>query len=687
MSTQLTRRRALLVAGIAGSGAIAASAGPAHAERNPASLYSIQNMGRIPLESVATFASDFHTLDDGTQAAFLGVNGTPVSVAQIDPYTREVAWQYDLPGSTGGTWGVRAQSDGTVFAGTWSQGVLYRKLPGATAFESLGRVAHGVTWIWDLAVDDEGSVYIAAYFDGATDARIFRWREGEGFRDYGVTVPGATHVQTLTYHAGVVYAGTHPVNKIVRLDPESGEITSLPPAPTPLGRLQDLRVVDEVLWSHMSGASTRAFDLQSDTWLPVNVPGFGRGISDIGPDGRVYVDSHTHGIVAVDPGSGQWESVGAKPEGETFMMEWFDDPDGSGHTLVGFQSAGRLLTYSPDHGVLTHDLTGVRGAAAYPRALAEGPDGELWASSYMIHNYIPFDPSSEAWGEQVVMAGQGDAMLAIGDDLWIGSYSGALLWRYDPSVPVGPSNPVQVANLGSSHGQDRIHALGNLEGRVLVGSIPGYGQLGGTLAVHDPATGGTSAWRNIVPGHSITSVLGHDGKIIAGTSVYGGLGIAPNATDAVLVVVEPGTGEVLDQITPVPGQRAIRQILIGTDGALWGLAGGDLFRVDLSSLQVRVVRSIATVDWDSLDHYWEHGYLAVNPLTRHLTGIAGVGSRARVFDYDLRADELTILATPGNHPFAQHSNGDLYWTDGFDLVRARPNQAPKGKARRTRPNS
>nr|WP_108871229.1 hypothetical protein [Tessaracoccus timonensis] len=675
-----SRRHVIIGAGLAAAAVYLPAI--ARADTTAPPQFTVQDLGPIPLESLPTYAQDYRQLPEGPRGVFV-VNGTPIRVVLFNPFTLEIEWDIALPGSSGGSWAVKIGVDGTVYVGTWGAGQLWRKRPTDAEFVLMGRPDR-VSYIWAMDVDDQDNVYLGTFLSSTEDGHLFSWNERDGFRDYGVPVPGAAYVRGIAHHEGTVYAGTFPVNDIVAVDVATGEMQSLPPFKRPMRENQGLRVTDGVLWAHVSGAATIAFDIESQTWLPVDVPGFGRGLSNTGPDGRVYTDSYTlMAIVAVDPVTGEYESVGTKPGGETFAIEWLTSDDGE-RRLFCMQASGQLLSYAiGEDGLTVQNLPNVPGQLADPAQIAEGPSGEIWASSMMIRNYVPFDVTSDEWGDQIMAMGQGDSMIAIGDDLWVGSYSGAQIFRYRISDPVEEGvNPELVFAL-STVDQDRVANMQVADGRLLVGTIPGYGKNGGALAIHDLATGETSTFRNVIQDHSVVGVMGHEGRVFVGTSVHGGLGIDPPPGDGVLAEVDPSTGEVLRQVVPVPGQKGVREIVVGPDGGLWGLAGGELFRADLETLAVEIKASVNPVNWDGIVSYWTAGSLEVNPITGQLTGVAGFNRDMVVFTYDIDDGRLEILATGARHEFAQHSSGDLYWLEGNHLMRG---QLDRPSAPETDPN-
>ncbi|MFS8610600.1 MAG: hypothetical protein FWJ68_03570 [Planifilum fulgidum] len=116
--------------------------------------------------------------------------------------------------------------------------------------------------------------------------------------------------------------------------------------------------------------------------------------------------------------------------------------------------------------------------------------------------------------------------------------------------------------------------------KLFIGTAPYYGQLGGAFAVYDTVTGEKQVYRNIVPNQSVISLAYKDGKVYAGTSIYGGDASVPVEKEAKLFVWDVATGKKIRETVPVPGETAIGALLVGPDGNIWGFAQGTLFIYD-----------------------------------------------------------------------------------------------------------
>jgi hypothetical protein len=184
---------------------------------------------------------------------------------------------------------------------------------------------------------------------------------------------------------------------------------------------------------------------------------------------------------------------------------------------------------------------------------------------------------------------------------------------------------------------------------VYVGTTPAYGEYGGALTVYDVPTGNHTVYRNLVTDQTIASVLPVGASVWAGSSIEGGQGTEPKATEAHLIKVDPATGQVLSDTVPVSGAASISELIAGPDGNLWGLADGIVFAVNPATGQV--VRQIAVFSGATGAQdgalSWRDGYLY---------GVAG----GRLFVLDVLDDEATVLRSHGLNRLTQTPDGTYY---------------------------
>ncbi|MCW3820608.1 PQQ-binding-like beta-propeller repeat protein [Micromonospora sp. DR5-3] len=661
-----TRRQLLRSAALAGIaatpvGSLLAAAPAAAADA------AVDDVGEIPNYTVGTPGADIGVLPDGSARAWLAVNGAPATLAEVDLRTDEVRWQLPLPGAQGG-WAVAGHTDGTVYAGSFPNGTLYRWLPGAASVEVLGRPTPDTTFIWALDTDEDGNAYGGTYTTSSGEGRVFAWNAATGqFRDYGPAMPGQAYVRALVVHGGTIYAGTAPEAHVVAIDIKTGERRDLGLRPgEPTGRfVHDLAVAGRYLLVRVQGPGmTFAYDLAAQTWTDLRIGGFGRATSGLGPRGEAYVDV-SGSLVAVDVRAGTARAVGTQTFGTGTALRWLPEGGDDTRLLAGVDDGGVVLRYDPRRDETTLSRPALLGAPVTPQSLGEGPDGLVYVGGYPSGGLAAYDPVNRRFLPTRRPFPQVEGMGSHAGRLYLGTYSGAQIHEYDPARPwqLGV-NPRVVLDLGRQQ-QDRPFAVVSAGQYLAIGTVPAYGTLGGVLSLYDPATGTARTWRQVVADQSVISLAYQDGVVYGGTSVWGGLGAAPTTPDGKVFAVDVATGEKRWELTPVPGDRAVSSLTFGADGALWGLTGGRIFRLDTATGAVSVVATVADVDWGALDHYWRDGFLRHHPASGMLHGAAG----GRIFSLDPRTGEVRILAT-GTSLFLAHSSGRRYWTKGFDLIEA-----------------
>src|SRR5205085_1500948 len=130
--------------------------------------------------------------------------------------------------------------------------------------------------------------------------------------------------------------------------------------------------------------------------------------------------------------------------------------------------------------------------------------------------------------------------------LYIASYTGATLQIYDPAHAFQPGD--QRTNNPAFYGrtapqQDRPYDIAvGADGRIYLACVPAYGYYGGAISWYDPVTDSLDHALAPVENQAIASVCAlPDGLLACGTSIEGGPGTKPLATEAVLFLWNPAT--------------------------------------------------------------------------------------------------------------------------------------------------
>lgn len=592
------RRRTLLAAVPAAIGA-AALATPAHA--GPA----LTDLG-VPLADVLLIGGCTGRGDDGTTWLWSASSGTPAHLNAVDPLTGKALLSLDLPGA-GGAYAVRAAPDGTVYVGTYANGHLYRRKPGADGIEDLGRVLPDETYVQALAIDADGTVYGATIGTG----RAFAYDPATGkVRDYGQLVAGITYAQAIACANGKVYVGTGQVAHLIELDPESGATKEIPvPADTDPAHngVYDLNAYDNRLYVRIGGASDAplcVYDLASGAFTDQVEHAAGLNVSPPGPDGAVYftVMDGTSGVLsAYQPDGGTVTPVGPSFTGRILNnrgIGWatLTDPDWPGETLVGLLWRGQIFRYNPTTGKSDVRDTDVRREPIPVLSLA-ADSGVVYAGGFLNGGLSTVDGLATTFHrfaqlESIEPAGDGT--------LWLGAYPGSRLYHYDPAKPWSspeydpgpagtPDNPVRVADLTAQH-QNRGKAVAVVAGRVYLGTAADLTTLQGLLLRYDPDTGETTSYQPVTDS-SVVSLSAIGTRLFGGTSIFNSYSQpAPTQDAGRLFGWDTRAGKVLWQTTPVPDAPQVTVLAHG--GLLYGVADGTVFVADPGTGNVLVRKEL-----------------------------------------------------------------------------------------------
>jgi hypothetical protein len=225
--------------------------------------------------------------------------------------------------------------------------------------------------------------------------------------------------------------------------------------------------------------------------------------------------------------------------------------------------------------------------------LGLGPDGMLYTSTALplyLSRVDPLTGSLTTLGQ--LGGGECYSFLSHGQMLLAAAYSGqAPLMIYRPDRPfhtgATPEDNPRLIHFPGEEGNWRPQAMiAGLDGKAYVAAIPGYGKLGGPLAVFDPTAGTVEAYPQIVKDQSPVSLaITRDQQsvnwwVVGGTTVSGGSGATPLASEAKLFLWDPRTKQELFEIVPVEKARAITDVIALPDGRVFGIADDTAFVFD-----------------------------------------------------------------------------------------------------------
>lgn len=575
---------------------------------------------------------DGHFIRDLTEA----VQGT---VVRFQPSTGETEY-LKIDGSSG-AWGAVVTDNGDLYVSGHMSGYLFHLPKGGDAFRTIAipRDEDDVhEYLWSLDQGSDGALFIGTYpdcallrYDPATEefTHLGIMKEGENMaRHINARFPGKIHVG-IASHA-----------YLIQYDMATGEKRELLPE-----AYQD-----------------RSFTYYSDRWDD-------RLFAVVVPRDRLLFFDPTSGEllreVEPPPGSNFWKHTyhamiphegglyfGVSPTDHLYRYDWESDS----HTLVAENfgrpfglAAGRYLWGMDYFGTYrAWDLVEERVALERParftgkglqiQTLAERDDGTLVGSTYINQGFFTYDPASDelvSLGASVSFGGQIDELAPVGDKVYLAHYTKCRLSVYDPAQPWNPgvkpdANPRQLGRVGLEQNRfATVHHDSN--DLIYLGTSPNYGQLGGVLAIYDPATDRFDNHRNIVPEQSVSALKSNadDTLLYGGTNAKGAIGAnADKNAEAQLFIWDKAAQKIIFQITPVPGAKEVWDLSVLPNGQIVGCADETLFLFDPATREI--VRRVTPFE----------GHLRALETNDGPWGYGNTEKELFRFSHDLRTIEL-----------------------------------------------
>jgi outer membrane protein assembly factor BamB len=551
----------------------------------------------IPLSDVLLIGGTVAPGPDASKTAIWNVStGTPAYLNAIDPTTGASLISAALPGADG-SYAVTAAPDGTIYVGSYSNGHLYRwRLGSGNTVADLGRPIASESYIWRLTTDEQGNVYGGTYPNG----KVFRYDATTGaVRDYGQIIPGQPYVKSIDYANGKIYTGSLPDAHLAELDATTGKVTEIPSPPglptTTSVSVYDLNTRAGKLYARIASAYPGplfVYDIASRTWTDQIPDAHGLDVSPPGDSGEVYLIQKSE-LKRYDPATKTLTGTGLTFTGRiqnTRAIGWAELglPDYPGRSIVGTLWRGELFRYNPQTGKSEIFQSAVRREPIEILSVAGGKES-AYAGGFLNGGVSVVNPSTGA--AVFHRFSQVEALMEASDGkVWIGTYPEARLYSYDPTQPWSspeyspgppgtPDNPKLAVNLHPEL-QMRARALAEVDGKIAIGTVPEGDRLGGALVIHDPTTGTTQTFRNVVQDESVFGLVADHGIVYGGTSITGGLATTPpTRTEGTVFAWDVRHSRKLWE-TPIAGAGTVSSVAIGPDGLLWGVAGKTIFAVD-----------------------------------------------------------------------------------------------------------
>ncbi|MCH6268979.1 Ig-like domain-containing protein [Neobacillus citreus] len=201
------------------------------------------------------------------------------------------------------------------------------------------------------------------------------------------------------------------------------------------------------------------------------------------------------------------------------------------------------------------------------------------------------------------------------------------------------------------------------ENRLYIGTYPIAGKTGGALSIYNPETGVFDVKRNIIPEHSINTLLYRDGKLYMGSGAMDG-------GSGKLAIYDTATDTIEYETIPVEGKKTLTSFIWGPDGNLWGMALGTLFIFDPDTKKV-----IYSDDkFPTADYAHSNPRLMIgtdgNVYASIFIGyVADKTYTSKFIKIDAATKEVSVILEGNVEKLAQDDFGNFYFKYGSELMK------------------
>lgn len=627
--------------------------------------------------------------EDGRDVFYTTVNAEIASFQVVDIKTNTLLYNFPLEGIQQ-AWSHVITPDGSVYIGGirtsgQSKGILLKYSPETKTVVSIGEPIAGEKSIWSLTVDDQGNVYGGTFQSG----KVFKYDPVTNkFTDYGTMVAGQEYVRSIAYHDGYIYAGVGTTGNVIKLGVTTAtqgyKQSIAADLPTLLGVTAaevpfayDMAVVGDLLFVKFQGGDIMTllfYDLDAQQWLPNkvgkdSVNGTGVGVFSFAQlvtrDNKVYIPANGF-LTELDLTTFEVTPLvkyGTSLRGAGWIE--FDHLDGfEGESLVSMKANGDIAIFNTATKALYTMPSALIGAPNPIHNIEVGPDGNLYMSAYPAGMGAVFNPRTLQTTNLIME--QAEGMVAYGNDMYLGIYPGGHVYKIDTTQ----STPTAKSVFTIGEDQDRPYIMKVMEDKIIMGTIPGYGQLGGALTIFDPDTVKYEVFRNVVKNQSIVGLAYKDGYIYGSTTVHGGLGTTATERSAKIFVWDVANKRKVTEFTlDIPGLSnppMISGLSVGPDGNIWGGVNGILFKMDPTNYDIIDYKNIYTDInnyglWRPYHTHWGKDGLLYMDLADRITVIdPKTMEHVRLVKDSIEVKFMTI---------AEDANGNenIYFADASDM--------------------
>lgn len=615
------------------------------------------------------------TIQDGKPVGLTVVPGEPTLLNIVDLTTGKLIDYQVVPNMGSAAWMNEAAANGDVYFGSYIRCRLYKYSPETKTITDYGSIAGEGACI-SMTFGDNNDIYLGTF----SSAKIVKFdMETEKFTDYGNQIPGQQYLQSLAYHKGTLYFTGQTDTGIHTFTPETGATGMLAYPSSDIKNYDKLFVRDNLLVgfaNYLDGSQKlTVYNFDTEKWDEPIAGVKGQYISDV-LDGYFYFlkDGYYHSFSMADHSIKKFEKLAwGSFQRATKWVEIPDDPDFPGKSLFNIQYSGGFYLVNFETQKIKTYANILKGVASETRDFCFGPDGRFYVGEYMGTKAAAVD--LKTGNIELFHMAQPEGICTLGDKMYFGNYTEAELYILDTTKPYYPvSKPDDPNNNpriwgGMGKGLDRPFAMLPTEDKIVVGCVPGYGLLGAPLTIYDPETDQVSHY-DMVEKQMVESLAYKDGKLYVGTSVSGGLGIAPTENDAHILIFDMEKREIEKDIvfkvsgvsTPIKG---IGSLQIAPDGTLWAMAKGIFAKLDPVTLEVQQSKITGAYDFGNGMQNW-------HTFTMHFdepSGLLFAVSNGRLLIMDPDTMDYRDTGIGMAYKFEVGEDGNLYYIgDGYQIT-------------------
>ncbi|WP_213505798.1 PQQ-binding-like beta-propeller repeat protein [Paenibacillus faecis] len=510
-----------------------------------------------------------------------------------------------------------------------------------------------------ITTDEQGRVYVGTYPGG----KVWQYDPAtKQVRDYGRVIGelDQEYVRSIAYQGGYIYAGTAH-EQIVRVDLATGEKTNIAASLTVKNdTVYDLSTIDNrylfARYTDGSGIPGEGYiyDTTTGTWLDVELQQVTGLHATDSVDGKLYYMSEKK-LKTFDLATHQVEETGMTYESGFRGADWVEfknNPELPGKTLVTVRYDGGVAMLNIDTKKAIVKPPIIPGLPGVVNRLQSVSETQLITTGSQARSSLV---DLESMTAKPFSIGQADSVYPIGDKVYMGVYPEGGLYVYDLNQEPGSTNPQRLAVLGND--QERLVHMSEGDGKLFISTISGYGTLGGSLTVHDTATGETKVHRNVVQNQSVLSTAYVDGKIFGSTTIRGGLGSTPSEQEAKIFVWDVQKEQKMTEFTlDIPelvDPIFIGDLSLGPDGLIWGASYEYIFAIDPDTYKLVKYKKIYPKLYYT---QWHH-----HPMRWSEDGLLYVLFNNKLTVIDPETLDFRTLTDASR--FDLGMDGDLYFTD------------------------